>query len=105
MGYYIGDQLNRSEDNLLFTLLFKREGILDTDDSIIKYSLDLLIKSLKGNNALTEDERIFLDEIANSDKHNHPTDKLKKYQTIGYRKQATKNANSLPGKSQIRISS
>ena len=57
IGYFIGDDLNKSNDTLLFTLLFKRENILTLSDAEFQYFWNIFVKIMATDKKLTIKER------------------------------------------------
>lgn len=70
-GYHLGNDLNDAEDNLTYTLLFKRHSsLLDSDLEFSKLA-KIFISSLKGDkNAATEDQKLIL-KLTESDRMGH----------------------------------
>ncbi len=71
LGYFIGNDLNSANDNLLFTLLFKREDILVKTDKEIEELFDIFIKVLKQSEILNINELNNLKELASVDRPQH----------------------------------
>lgn len=53
LGYFIGYDLNESNDNLLFTLLFKRIDILKASDAQFSDLLDIFYRGMSGDGDLS----------------------------------------------------
>lgn len=71
IGYFIGDDLNISNDNLLFTLLFKRENILTLSEREFDKVLNIFLKIMNSNKILTQDEMNTIEELAQKDRTLH----------------------------------
>jgi hypothetical protein len=75
-GYYIGDDLNDSLDNLWFTLLFKRRSILLESDAQFHRLFSLFVSRMSGETRLTESERQCLSDLAGQKRLQHSRDWL-----------------------------
>lgn len=69
LGFYIGADLNKARDNLLFTLLFRRKNIFLDSEEIINNSFDILIKSLRGDECQSTTDIEFLRSLARAGRH------------------------------------
>ncbi len=78
MGYYMGDDLNGSTDNLWYTLLFKRQNLWPLKDNLEKYSkaYKLFIKIMTESTQLTLEEKQYLQKISHSERLQHTSDWL-----------------------------
>lgn len=70
-GYFMGSDLNESNDTLLFTLLFKRENILTLTDEEFDYNINIFIKVMSKGERLTEPERLYVEGLAAKDRTLH----------------------------------
>jgi len=75
-GYFIGNDLNESNDNLLFTLLFKRENILFATDAHIKELWSIFMKIMTQDSPLTHEQYQCINELASRDRTLHPKEWL-----------------------------
>lgn len=76
-GYFMGNDLNESNDNLLFTLIFKRESILiETDEEIERLS-NIFVKIMTQESKLSAKETARLIELSSADRTLHQSDWLK----------------------------
>ena len=71
LGYYIGDDLNETIDNLWFTLLFKRRSSLFDSDAEFGDLLNLFVSRMSGNTTLTERDATRLFNLADRDRPEH----------------------------------
>ena len=71
LDFYLGEDLNKSNDNLWFTLLFKRKEILQTSLAEIDILLGIFIKAMTSNIAFTRDEVKLINHIASSAENSH----------------------------------
>lgn len=69
LGYHLGHDLNDASDNLFFTLLFRRKNIFLESASVITYSFDLLINSLRDDIELTLEDSKFIRSLGNGYRH------------------------------------
>jgi hypothetical protein len=72
LGYYLGDDLNESMDNLWFTLLFKRRSTLLEDISDLRSLLSLFFFRMSGRTTLFAEERAYILGLADYDRLQHP---------------------------------
>ncbi len=71
LGFFMGYDLNEANDNLLYTLLFKRKDIfILTEDEFI-HRVKLFYKILAGDEVLNVDELRFLRKLAHNDNPQH----------------------------------
>jgi len=70
-GYFIGNDLNISNDNLLFTLLFKRENILLSSDAEFQFLYDTFINVMKQDKVLSITQKELLNTLAKNDRTLH----------------------------------
>lgn len=78
LGYFMGDDLNESNDNLLFTLLFKRESILCTTNEEFEALLRIFLKHNALGEALTQEEHTIVKHLASKDRTLHHKEWLQK---------------------------
>lgn len=76
LGYYIGGDLNQENDNLWFTLLFKRIEILQFTRQEFDYYVDLFLRRMKGITAFTQREKLDIKRLALVDRGQHNPDWL-----------------------------
>jgi hypothetical protein len=57
LGYYLGDDLNESLDNLWFTLFFRRRSVLLEDDHGLQTLIRLFVARMSGNAPVSEEDR------------------------------------------------
>lgn len=72
LGVHIGDDLNEANDLLWFTLLFKREDVLDCDDAEFDALVSALVSGLRGGSPLDAKARALLATLAARDRAQHP---------------------------------
>lgn len=77
MGYFMGDDLNESNDNLLFTLLFKRESVLMATDEEFAQLVDIFLKHTALGMPLDEREFKLVQKLASSDRTLHTSEWLR----------------------------
>ena len=77
LGYFIGDDLNESYDNLWFTLMFKRTEILAAPDDEFEELLGLFLKGMKGDIKFSESEQERVYALSRIDRELHPASWLK----------------------------
>jgi len=71
IGYFIGEDINRSNDNLLFTLLFKRESILVASNEEFDICVTILGKLMNSNESLNMQEEAMIKQLAQYDRTLH----------------------------------
>lgn len=71
LGCDIGSDLNNAYDNLWFTLLFKRQSILEATDRDIKRLWNIFSQRMSGNLRLNEYEIESLNELFEKDRLQH----------------------------------
>lgn len=71
LGYFIGNDLNEPNDNLLFTLLFKRENILIQTDKELEKLFAIFMTVLKQDRDLSQKELNILDKLSSKDREQH----------------------------------
>ena len=77
LGFFMGGDLNESNDNLWFTLLFKRPEILSAPDEEFGELLRIFVARMTGGGALTGTQALLVNRLAASDRPQHPADWLK----------------------------
>ena len=70
-GYYIGADLNEAEDNLWFTLLFKRGSILVETAERFRTLSDIFFAAMQGDNRLTLANLPIIRSLAEEDRLQH----------------------------------
>lgn len=73
LGFYIGDDLNKANDNLWFTLLFKRAGLLALDENReqLDRAMRIFLSAMTTRRPLSRDERALLEDLASTDRLQH----------------------------------
>jgi len=72
-GYFIGSDLNRADDNLWCTLLFKRIDILESSESEFDELFEIFIKGMTGCGKITKAQKDLIHKLASSDRDQHPS--------------------------------
>ena len=72
LGYYMGDDLNGANDNLWFTLLFKRIEILSSTDEEFHDLVDILFKGITGIGGFSKEQVDLIKVLASKDRGPHP---------------------------------
>lgn len=62
-GFFIGSDLNRSNDNLWFTFLFKRIEILDISDIEFNQLIEIFFKGMTGDGKFTNEQINLINEL------------------------------------------
>lgn len=70
-GYFTGSDLNESEDNLLFTLIFKRQNILTASEDEFQQLVGIFVKLMATDKTLSSDEYSTLSNLAAEDRTLH----------------------------------
>ncbi len=76
LGYYIGDDLNEAQDNLWFTLLFKRRSIVLEGNEEFRDLVALFFARMNGESNFTSGQRERIMQLARSPRIQHPQDWL-----------------------------
>lgn len=76
LGVNIGFDVNSSQDNLAWTLLFKRPEVLLMDDSALAGDLAIFVAAMTASRPLTADEGHRIAQLARDDRPQHPRDWL-----------------------------
>jgi hypothetical protein len=77
LGFYMGDDLNDANDNLWFTLLFKRTEILALPDSEFRDLVEIFINGIMRNREFSSWQIKIINELAAKDRIQHPAVWLK----------------------------
>jgi len=78
LGFFMGYDLNISNDNLLYTLLFKRKDIFILTENEFLFRVKLFYKILASDKLLSNKEFLFLENLAYNDNPQHPKEWLLK---------------------------
>jgi hypothetical protein len=76
-GFYIGDDLNESNDNLWFTLLFKRQEILSSPDEEFERLVEIFLDAMTKESRFSMDQVDRINKLASVDRPEHPKAWLK----------------------------
>ncbi len=71
-GYYVGGDLNAANDNLWFSLLFRREGIVDETDADFIRLASLFQRAMEGGAGISEAELELIDRLAGTGRPDLP---------------------------------
>lgn len=71
-GFLIGDDLNKANDNLWFTLLFKREEILSSSEEEFDELLKIFITGMTGKGSFTKRQISLTKDLASKGRAQHP---------------------------------
>jgi Sulfotransferase family len=63
LGYYLGDDLNESLDNLWFTLFFRRRSVLLEDERGLQQLIQLFVSRMSGNLRLSPESRAVVSSL------------------------------------------
>ncbi len=77
LGYYIGNDLNISNDNLLFTLIYKRQNILVSTETEFDSVTNLFCKIMGSDQELNTEELHLLDKLSSENRVLHTREWLK----------------------------
>ncbi|MBC8384094.1 MAG: sulfotransferase [Candidatus Cloacimonetes bacterium] len=77
LGFDMGEDLNISNDNLWFTLLFKRSDILLTSDEDFQILLNVFLNGMRNNREFSDREIAFINNLAADDRSQHSAEWLK----------------------------
>ena len=72
LGYYLGGDLNKSNDNLWFSLLFRRSDLLDDSDEDFDLAATLFLKAMHGGRLFTEHDRRLVSKLSTTTTSDHP---------------------------------
>jgi hypothetical protein len=78
LGFFMGNDLNDSYDNLWFTLLFKRKEIIAASDDDFTELVDIFLKGMTGSNGFTRKQISLIKHLAADDRKKHSKKWLKK---------------------------
>lgn len=76
IGYYIGDKLNDSLDNLWFTLLFKRRCALDEHLNFLSELFEIFRTRMLGVSNFSTDQRDIIRRLAGDERSQHSVELL-----------------------------
>jgi len=76
-GHFLGQDLNQANDNLLFTLLFKREAILTASDHEFDTLLHLFVNAMVGQDQFAPHQIEWARTLAHEERAQHPAAWLK----------------------------
>lgn len=77
LGYFMGNDLNEANDNLLFPFLFKRIEILRSSEEEFDELIEILIKGMTGCEAFTQKQIDLINNLASQDREQCPADWLR----------------------------
>jgi hypothetical protein len=77
-GFHIGTDLNKANDNLWFTLLFKRIEILSASEEEFDELLRIFIKGMTGSTTFSRHQVSLIESLSSKDREQHPSLWLKK---------------------------
>jgi hypothetical protein len=63
LGYYLGDDLNESLDNLWFTLFFRRRSVLLEDDRSLQSLVRLFMARMSGKGSVSAEDRALVSSL------------------------------------------
>lgn len=66
-GFYVGTDLNEANDNLWFTLLFKRIGVLSASEEEFDSLVEIFCNAMAGNGAFSSKNKELIKVIASED--------------------------------------
>jgi hypothetical protein len=72
LGYFLGGDLNKSNDNLWFSLLFRRSDLLDDTDEDFDMAVTLFLKAMHGDRLFTEHEKRLVSKLSTTTTSDHP---------------------------------
>lgn len=78
LGFFIGSDLNRPNDNLWFTLLFKRTEILDLSNVEFDELVAIFFKGMTGSGQFTDAQIDLIQKLAAVERDQHPVPWLQK---------------------------
>lgn len=92
LGYFMGYDLNEPNDNLLYTLLFKRKDIFLLTEEELRYRMQLFYKILSTDESLEDTELVYLEKLSLNDNPQHSKEwlvqRVKKISTVSKQKHA-----------------
>lgn len=77
VGYLLGPDLNPANDNLWFTLLFKRIGILSSSDEEFDDLMEIMLNGMTGAGEFTSYQIDLIDALASKDREQYSAAWLK----------------------------
>lgn len=77
VGYLMGSDLNDANDNLWFTLLFKRPEILSSSVEEFDELLEIFLKAMTSARGFTRRQLDIIDTLVSKDREQHPASWLK----------------------------
>jgi hypothetical protein len=81
LGYFMGVDLNESNDNLWFTLLFKRLDILSSTDEQFDNLIDIFLIGMRGKENYSIEQIQLICELASEERQLHTAEWLKERAT------------------------
>lgn len=78
LGFFMGSDLNEAYDNLWFTLLFKRAGILTTHEDEFSELVEIFLKGMSGSVDFSEKQTKLINQLALVNRKEHSAKWLKK---------------------------
>lgn len=78
LGFFIGHDLNEANDNLWFTLLFKRTEILTSTQEEFNELVEILLKGMTGSSEFTNKQIDLINNLASIDREQHRATWLRK---------------------------
>ena len=78
LGFFIGRDLNEANDNLWFTLLFKRVEILTASEEESNDLIEILLKGMTGSGGFTKQQTNIIKKLASVDREQESAKSLKK---------------------------
>ena len=77
LNFYIGSDINDANDNLWFTLLFKRTEITSVSKQEFEELVRIFVSTMTGDSTLTKSQIKLIDSLALSNRTQHDTKWLK----------------------------
>jgi len=71
LGFFLGSDLNISNDNLWFTLLFKKIEILNSSNDEFSELVEIFLKGMRGGDLFTEEQILLINKTASIDREQH----------------------------------
>jgi hypothetical protein len=71
-GFYFGNDRNEAEDNLWFTLLFKRPDVLSESDDEFSALVRLFVQGMIGEGIFSPEQQLLVRSLARSGRAQHP---------------------------------
>lgn len=76
LGFFMGYDINESNDNLFYTLLFKRKNIFLLSQEELRYRVELFYRIMSTDEELSAEEYAYLQKLACDDNPQHPKEWL-----------------------------